>query len=121
MYRHPYMDEMDRRVRQAIAEGDELRRQAATEKKVADTVAKEPESVEPKAPPAPRGSPNEKGLACPICGLVPERVRTDGETMARHLPAVQGLKLYRDTEFCDGQGRPGVNPNVESPKKAAVT
>ena len=98
------MVEADKR---RAAEIEEWRRRGET--KPDEPAQPEPEP-EPKAPPAPRGVPNEKKLACPVCGLVPERVRTNGEDMARHLPAKAGVKLYRDTEFCDGQGRPGVPP-----------
>lgn len=50
---------------------------------------------------------NTTGLECPVCGAVPKFLRTDGETIPRHLPAKEGVKLYRDTEFCSGQGKAG--------------
>ena len=67
--------------------------------------AKRPEPVKVVLP---KNRPNEKGLACPVCFGVPETLRSDGETIARHLPMATGFKLYRDTLFCDGQGREGV-------------
>lgn len=52
--------------------------------------------------------PNVHGFACPICWCVPPTLRNDGVSIPRHFPATPGVKLFRDTEFCDGQGRAGV-------------
>lgn len=49
--------------------------------------------------------PNEQGYACPECWVVPETVRNDGVSTARHLPGNPSARLFRDTEFCNGQGR----------------
>lgn len=51
------------------------------------------------------GQENTQGFACPTCWGVPKMVRNDGFTIARHLPADPDAKRYRDTEFCDGQGK----------------
>lgn len=51
------------------------------------------------------GLPNSQGFACPTCWGVPKTVRNDGFTVARHLPVNPEAKRYRDTEFCDGQGK----------------
>lgn len=51
------------------------------------------------------GTGNEKGFACPTCWGVPPNLRQDGFTIARHLPTDPEAKRYRDTEFCDGQGK----------------
>ncbi len=51
------------------------------------------------------GQPNTQGFACPTCWGVPKTVRNDGFTVSRHLPVVPDAKRYRDTEFCDGQGK----------------
>ena len=51
------------------------------------------------------GTGNPQGFACPNCWGVPLNLRNDGYTIARHLPADPDAKRYRDTEFCDGQGK----------------
>ena len=50
--------------------------------------------------------PNKEGLACPECWLVPETVRNDGFSTARHEPG-PGARKFRDTPYCNGQGRAG--------------
>ena len=69
--------------------------------------AKKVEAEKPKEAGVTRstGLPNSQGFACPTCWGVPKTVRNDGFTVARHLPAVPDAKRYRDTEFCDGQGK----------------
>lgn len=51
------------------------------------------------------GTGNNQGFACPVCWGVPPNLRPDGFSIARHLPATKEAKHYRDTEFCDGQGK----------------
>lgn len=51
---------------------------------------------------------NHHGLVCTECWAQPETLRTNGLSMPRHLPVMKGASLYRDTEFCAGQGRQGV-------------
>lgn len=81
---------------------------------------KGPAKPKPEAKPAPKakvddvkepglsratGLANTQGFACPECWTVPKNVRNDGFTVARHLPGNPDAKRYRDTEFCDGQGK----------------
>lgn len=51
--------------------------------------------------------PNKNKLACPECWGVPETVRNDGFSIARHVPETKGARKFRGTEFCNGQGRVG--------------
>ena len=51
------------------------------------------------------GVGNSHGFACPDCWGIPPQLRKDGFSVARHLPATKDAKRYRDTEFCDGQGK----------------
>lgn len=51
------------------------------------------------------GQENPQGFACPTCWGVPKNLRNDGHSIARHLPVNPLAKKYRDTEFCDGQGK----------------
>lgn len=81
-----------------------------TEQAKPEKVTAAPIEAEPKTPTPPRGVPNTEGFACSICGGIPERLRTDGISASRHLPAKKSAKKYRDTEFCDGQGRPTIKP-----------
>lgn len=95
---------------------DSLRDLEARQKREAtsareETAVEAPESEQdstPRSPPPPRGTPNVERLACSVCGGIPERLRSDGISASRHLPVDLAAKRYRDTEFCDGQGRPVV-------------
>lgn len=51
--------------------------------------------------------PNKQGYACPVCFVVPETIRNDGVSTARHLPGSTKAEKFRDTEFCNGQGQVG--------------
>ncbi len=50
---------------------------------------------------------NKHGLACPECWTVPPTVRNDGFSTARHEPGSSGARKFRDTAYCNGQGRAG--------------
>lgn len=125
MPRGDFFNPWDARVQKAMFEADERRRrEIAGERVEAFQVPaparseQEPEVAEATKPTAPKiqvltrprvaNKLNERGLACKVCGLVTENIRSDGVSMPRHLPAKPGAKLYRDTEYCDGQGREGV-------------
>lgn len=73
--------------------------EAKTEKAVSQAKAR-PEGVSRST-----GVGNSHGFACPDCWGVPAQLRKDGFSVARHLPATKEAKRYRDTEFCDGQGK----------------
>lgn len=51
--------------------------------------------------------PNENGFACPECWAVPDAIRNDDISTARHMPATPKARTYRDTHYCNGQGRQG--------------
>lgn len=67
-----------------------------------------------KTPKAPKEGPhhraahlkNVREFACPECWTIPETIRTDGISVARHeIPAGSKARKFRDTKFCNGQGR----------------
>ncbi len=104
----PFFNPWDERVARDIEIADK-RRKDEIEGLRQVTVQEDGSAVVVQAPKAARDE-NTKGLACPVCKGVPKTVRSDGVTIARHLPMSTGAKLYRDTEFCNGQGRPGIAP-----------
>lgn len=95
-----FFNPWDAAVKQSIAEADKRRWEEINAPKT--------EVAENAPGPRAASGGNPRGFACPVCWGVPEHLRSDGFTIARHLPASEGAKLYRDTEFCNGQGRPAV-------------
>ncbi len=71
----------------------------------AEKKAKEADETKPAGVSRSTGTGNPQGFACPTCWGVPPNLRNDGYTIARHLPVDPEAKRYRDTEFCDGQGK----------------
>lgn len=66
---------------------------------------KQPEKAKEAGVSRSTGQGNPQGFACPTCWGVPKNLRNDGHSIARHLPVNPEAKRYRDTEFCDGQGK----------------
>lgn len=74
-------------------------------------------SKKTKAPKAPKAEktgphhraahlPNAREFACPECWTVPNTIRADGVSVARHLiPDGSKARKFRGTEYCNGQGR----------------
>lgn len=84
------------------------------------------EKAKPEGVSRSTGVGNPQGFACPVCWGVPTNLRPDGFSIARHLPVGKG-KLYRDTEFCDGQGKisvcvmdPNWKPGTEPLRKMSA-
>lgn len=72
--------------------------------------------------PAPTGPDNIHGFACPVCWAVTESLRNDGKSIPRHDPIDPKAERYRDTDFCNGQGKTGryvVDDNWEPGTKPA--
>ncbi len=53
----------------------------------------------------PTGPSNLHGFACPECWARTETLRNDGKSVPRHKPIREDAELYRDTEYCNGQGK----------------
>lgn len=106
-----------------------IQAKAAEKEPDAVSVAKKAEPAKPRDEGVSRssGQENTQGFACPTCWAVPKMVRNDGFTIGRHLPADPDAKRYRDTEFCDGQGKiavavmdSGWSPGSEPRKKMSA-
>ncbi len=74
-------------------------------KPVAKSKAAVTEKARPEGVSRSTGVSNDKSFACPDCWGIPPNLRKDGYSIARHLPFTKDAKRYRDTEFCDGQGK----------------